>query len=270
MANPATPSIASSPIPPPVFGLPFVNQGPDGQYLLTPTAIEFLQTLWASIAGTGGVFDIANLVNLNPGATQGIVAALVNEIGANLALLAPPQNGAAQVQRAEEIAMLLRPSPTRFSPLRYGDFYDTTDQTAAVINTAYAVTFNTTSMSQGVYIGAPTSRIYVDQDGIYAFHGGAQFAQAGAATSHAWYWSRVNGVDVPDSASEITLAGTGRAAHTADVSLAQLKAGDYIEIMWAVDDINISLPATPAAAPVPSVPSVSLNVFQVAQLQPTG
>ncbi|NCX56205.1 MAG: hypothetical protein EBW87_03290, partial [Burkholderiaceae bacterium] len=52
---------------------------------------------------------------------------------------------------------------------RLGNFYDTTTQTAAVINTAYAITFNTTDLSEGVYIGSPTSRVYVDTEAVYNF-----------------------------------------------------------------------------------------------------
>ena len=49
---------------------------------------------------------------------------------------------------------------------RYGAFLDTTTQTAAAINTAYAMTFNTTQLSNGVTVGTPTSRIYVDRLGV--------------------------------------------------------------------------------------------------------
>jgi hypothetical protein len=46
--------------------------------------------------------------------------------------------------------------------LPYGSFYDTTTQVPAVINTAYAITFNTTAAANATYLGSPTSRVYVD------------------------------------------------------------------------------------------------------------
>jgi hypothetical protein len=46
---------------------------------------------------------------------------------------------------------------------RNGAFFDTTTQTAAVINTAYPITLNTTSITDGVYIGATTSQVFVDR-----------------------------------------------------------------------------------------------------------
>jgi hypothetical protein len=39
-----------------------------------------------------------------------------------------------------------------------------------------------------------------------------------------------------------------------------MKAGDYFELMWAVDDISCQIPAFPAAAPHPGIPSVILTV----------
>ncbi len=62
---------------------------------------------------------------------------------------------------------------------RYGSFFDTTDQTAAAINTAYAMTFDTTALSSGVTIGSPTSRIYVDRAEVYNIQFSAQFLNTG-------------------------------------------------------------------------------------------
>jgi hypothetical protein len=63
----------------------------------------------------------------------------------------------------------MAPPPRQFAASRYGSFYDTTTQTATVINTATAITFNTTDLSNGVFIGTPTSRIVVDTEGLYNF-----------------------------------------------------------------------------------------------------
>ena len=44
----------------------------------------------------------------------------------------------------------LGPLGGRFLNNPYGSFYDTTDQTAASTTTAYAITYNTTDLSNGV------------------------------------------------------------------------------------------------------------------------
>jgi hypothetical protein len=41
-----------------------------------------------------------------------------------------------------------------------------TDQTAA-LNTATPIVFGNTDLSVGVYLGSPTSRVYVDRPGVY-------------------------------------------------------------------------------------------------------
>ena len=58
-------------------------------------------------------------------------------------------------------------APTEFPPPRYGSFYDTTTQTPAAINTAYAITLNTTDVAFGVYRGATTSQVFVTSPGVY-------------------------------------------------------------------------------------------------------
>lgn len=58
MANPQNPVISTFPVPPPVFQLPFI-QTQNGY--LTPTALEFLQILWAAIQGAGGIIDIITI-----------------------------------------------------------------------------------------------------------------------------------------------------------------------------------------------------------------
>ena len=71
---------------------------------------------------------------------------------------------------AQQVALLSQAPPLEPRKVpRYGTFYDTTTQTAAAINTAYPLTFNTTDLSFGVRRGTPTSRIYVDSEGIYNF-----------------------------------------------------------------------------------------------------
>jgi hypothetical protein len=92
VANPSTPPVASAPIPPPVGNLQFV----DSNGMLTPTGWEFLQLLWASIQGDGGIIDQFLLLPPPP-----VLASLLPAIhdaelrafqpAANLAFANPPQ-----------------------------------------------------------------------------------------------------------------------------------------------------------------------------------
>ena len=144
--------------------------------------------------------------------------------------------------------------------LRYGTFYDTTDQTAAAPNTAYAITFNNTDLSAGVYRGTPTSRIYVDRPGAYNFQFSAQLESITGVGKTIFIWPRINGTDVPDSATKIHLQGVNDAYVAAWNFVLRMNTGDYFELMWATSDTGAQILADPATAFCPAIPSVILTV----------
>lgn len=145
--------------------------------------------------------------------------------------------------------------------LRYGAFYDTTDQTAAAINTAYPITFNNTDLTAGVYVDPTvTSRIYVDRVGSYNFQFSAQFVSNTASTKLIYVWPRINGVDVSNSATKITMKGNAEAYVAAWNFVIRMNAGDYFQLMWATDNTDVQINADAATAFCPAVPSVILTV----------
>lgn len=143
---------------------------------------------------------------------------------------------------------------------RYGVFSDTTTQTAAAINTAYAVTFNTTDLSNGVYIGSPTSRVYVDRLGIYNFQFSVQLDQASASAHDVFIWADINGTTQPNTGTKVTLVGNNAANVAAWNFVFRLNAGDYFRLMWSTTNTACQITAAAAAAPVPAIPSVILTV----------
>jgi hypothetical protein len=162
-------------------------------------------------------------------------------------------------------ALALSPPPKEFRSPRYGSFYDTTDQTAAAINTAYAMTFNATDISYGVTRGTPTSRIFVDRPNIYNIQFSAQFLNTGGGgggggAHRVWVWLRKNGTDVTNSATAIRMQGNNTEDVAAWNFLLQMNAGDYFELMWEVDNTSISLFADAATAVHPAIPSIILSV----------
>jgi hypothetical protein len=172
---------------------------------------------------------------------------------------APTQSDIAALQD-QITALQQQPPPKEFRTPRFGSFYDTTTQTAAAINTAYAMTINTTDLSQGVYIGSPTSRIYVDRPNVYNVQFSAQLDKTSGGTGLVWIWLRKNGVDVPDSTGFVRLQGNSAELLAAWNYLVQLNAGDYIEIMWEVDDTSVQILYEAATAVHPATPSVIVTV----------
>ena len=153
----------------------------------------------------------------------------------------------------------LTPPPREFKLARYGSFYDTTTQTATTINTAKAITFNTTDLSQGVLL-ATTSRVQVDSEGIYNFQTSIQLDKTSGGTAIFDLWFRLNGVDVADSASRVRIQGNNAEIFSSLNYFFDLKANDYVELMFSVDDLSVELKTFPAAAPVPGIPSIILTV----------
>jgi hypothetical protein len=145
--------------------------------------------------------------------------------------------------------------------LRYGTFYDTTDQTLAASNTAYPITFNTTDLSAGVYRGTPTSRIYVDRPGAYNFQFSIQLITTNSSDNNAFIWARINGTDVPDSATKITLKGANGHAYVAAWNFVlRMNTGDYFELVWAGDTTALRIDYSAATAFCPAIPSVIMTV----------
>jgi len=160
-------------------------------------------------------------------------------------------------------ALFLQPPMPEVQRLYYGAFYDTTDQTAAAANTAYAITLNSTDFAYGTERGSPTSRIIVYAPGAYNIQFSSQFSSTSASAHVVSIWFRINGTDVPNSATNVTMQGSSGKFVAAWNFMAKMKAGDYFELMWATSDTAVSLEATAAAGVVPGVPSTILTVSQV-------
>ena len=156
-------------------------------------------------------------------------------------------------------ASLLSPDGGKYLKFPYGAFHDSTTQTAAATGTAYAVTFNSTDLSNGVSVGSPTSRIVVSNTGIYNFQFSLQLDKSSGAAGHTYIWARINGVDVANSASEVAVQGTTAETIAAWNFVLEMSANDYFQLMWSVDDTNIQIKAVTATAPVPAIPSAILT-----------
>jgi len=180
--------------------------------------------------------------------------------------LVPPLIGSdsqiAEIQNQLQSLFLQPPAP-EVQRLYYGAFYDTTNQVAAVANTAYAITLNSTDFSYGVDRGSPTSRVIVNAPGAYNVQFSSQFTSTSASSHVVSIWFRINGTDVPYSATKITMQGSSGKFVAAWNFMVKMKTGDYFELMWATDNIAVSLEASAASGVVPAVPSTILTVSQV-------
>ena len=148
----------------------------------------------------------------------------------------------------------------------YGAFASTVSQAANPASTIDLITYNTTELSAGVRIGSSPSQIVVDNAGTYNVQFSAQVTKSGGGVDYLDIWPRINGLDVPRSDSQVTLASASDRSIAAWNFLFTLSAGDTIEFAMSSSDGTFTLLASPTAiGPVrPSIPSMILTVNRVA------
>ena len=149
----------------------------------------------------------------------------------------------------------------------YGAFVDYTDQTHTVVDTAKAITWNTTAYAKHISVGSPTSRIEFAKAGRYRIEFTAQLSSESANAKTFWFWPRINGTDVAGSTMRITVHDNLEAKTVARTGMFQVNKGDYLEAMWAVDSLDTSLQSYAAETFCPAVPSVTLTITSVTSEQ---
>lgn len=126
---------------------------------------------------------------------------------------------------------------------------DTTDQVAADTTTAYPITFNTTDYSLGAFL-SNSSRLNVSYSGLYNLQFSAQLVNTDSAIHDIDIWFRKNGTNIANSNSRYSVPNRhgsvdGHLVAALNFFIA-LEKNDYVEIVWATDDITVSLQTLPA------------------------
>lgn len=154
------------------------------------------------------------------------------------------------------------------SPSYYGQFYDTTIQTATSTTVAYLVGCATTSIANGVSISA--GRVTVANAGVYNFQFSIQLANPTASIAQTSFWVRYNSVNIANSASTIGVPNKHGDIHGLMIlSLNQvfnMAAGDYLELWWHSDVAGLLIETLPVHSTpvVPQSPGVIYTMLQQA------
>jgi hypothetical protein len=143
-----------------------------------------------------------------------------------------------------------------------GSFYDTTTQTTTA-NTPTPMNFANTYFSQDINLASATE-IQVDNDGLYSIQFSAQVCRtSGSSNREIDIWFKVNGADVPDSNTRMTVKDNN-VYHVASWNIfLNLVASDLVEIYWLVNDAHIELRAEAATASVPATPSIIATINRI-------
>ena len=158
--------------------------------------------------------------------------------------------------RLDELAL----GPVQRDPARscYGQFLQTATQTAALPATAYPVPFDVSDMSVGVYLNG--TQIRVAQAGIYDFQISVQLDKTSGGLGHFYVWFAKNGTAIPNSGSTVRVQGNNAEVFSAVNLFISMSEIDYVQVMWAVDNVSVEMVGFGAAPPVPAIPAMILTI----------
>lgn len=157
----------------------------------------------------------------------------------------------------------------------YGAFSDNTDQAATTISASYPMKYNTTDYSNGVYV-SNDSRINFRNYGIYAVQYSAQFKNSTNDGQDIDIWFRKNGTDITSSNSKFHIPArksSGADSHLIAVStfMFELQANDYVEVVFRVSDIGVTMEhfaAVSAGGSTPAIPATPSTVVTAQYVAP--
>lgn len=155
------------------------------------------------------------------------------------------------------------------APKPFASFYDTTTQTNPVANAVNLMKLNSTYDSGNgaqFSVQKDTNKVFISEDGAYNIQFSAQLDKTGGGNTNIFIWIRVNGVDVPYSASKMVIAGPNDEKIAAWNWVLLFKGGDYFEIAWSSPSTDAVLLAQTASSPVPAIPSVIVTVTWVSNI----
>ena len=154
----------------------------------------------------------------------------------------------------------------------YGCFTNNTDQLSPSVGSTAVVVYDSTEEASGVYL-ASSSRLYVRNYGIYNVQFSLQLVNNANTIEYADVWFRVNGTDVPRSASRFDIQARKSAGVPNHVigtvnTFIEMQAGDYVEIAGTTSSTDVSLESYDAdvTIPRPAIPAVIATVQYIAPL----
>ena len=150
----------------------------------------------------------------------------------------------------------------------FGAFSSSSTQTGS-ISAGTVMTFTGTDVADGITL-ASGSHLVVPNDGIYNLQFSSQFKNVENAQYDVTIWFRINGVDVPNSATQITVPARKTANLYGYMVAAwniflDMNANDYVQIVWLPTIATLTMEALPlSTSPAyPAIPSVIATMNQV-------
>lgn len=151
------------------------------------------------------------------------------------------------------------------SGIAYGSFLSTDVQSATSITSAYSMSADTTTVSNGVTV-VDGCKFTVVTGGTYNIQFSTQVESTkGGSPETIDIWLSKNGTNVDASNTQLSLNSNNGKTFAAWNFVETLNSGGYFELKWAVSDTQIQLVTlgTQVNPTRPSVPSVIVTVTQI-------
>jgi hypothetical protein len=152
----------------------------------------------------------------------------------------------------------------------YGCFTNNSDQTAPSVGSTAVVVYDTTEEASGVYL-SNSSRLYVRNYGIYNVQFSLELSNSDNAAQYADVWYRLNGVDVPRSATRFDIPARKSEGNPSYIcgtvnTFIEMQAGDYVEIAGTTSSTLVGLEyyAADTGIPRPAIPSAIVTLQHIA------
>lgn len=132
-------------------------------------------------------------------------------------------------------------------------------------STATAITMNTGTTGVGITVNASTQITFTDA-GTYMLAPSIQFANSAGSDYTATIWFRKNGTNIANSATivDVPKVADGGLTYFSITIFETVTAGQYIEIMFLVQNTAVTIDATVAGAIAPAIPSIIVPAMRIA------
>jgi hypothetical protein len=157
----------------------------------------------------------------------------------------------------------------------YGTFEERADITFATANTPQVLDLSESEYTVGMSLAS--NRITVSYAGVYDLDVSALFVNTAVQIHEAYIWVRINGTDVPHSATKFSVVEShGGVDGYMPINInhpLELDANDYVEVVASVDNTGIYLEnyvaqTTPFVRP--GIPALMVNLQMIDPSQTTG
>lgn len=151
----------------------------------------------------------------------------------------------------------------------YGAFYSTQTQPVIGANTITPIKVNSTYEASNIQIyggSGTSSRIQINSTGVFNIQFSLQMnLSSGTQPAVADFWFRVNGIDIPYSNSQQTIAGKDNQHILSLNFVSSFTSGQYFEMMMSSPDSHFILEGTGSTSgPTrPGTPSIIYTVTKV-------